>query len=176
MKIPTGFLSFHRDKFLNFQLNRWYSLAFTRREDLERVAANTRTFQDCVEQFMQAADLAVAEKRLKNAAFYYRAAEFLLPPDNANKLPLYEKFSSLFYQAFAEENIERHEVPYAGSCLPAMRLSSATGEVKGTILIFGGFDSFIEEFFCIWKYFSARGYEVIAFEGPGQGGRCASTG
>ena len=34
----------------------------------------------------------------------------------------------------------------------------------------GGFDSFIEEFFCIWKYFATCGYDVIAFEGPGQGG------
>jgi pimeloyl-ACP methyl ester carboxylesterase len=40
----------------------------------------------------------------------------------------------------------------------------------GTVLIHGGFDSLIEEFYCIWKLFSEGGYEVIAFEGPGQGG------
>ena len=33
----------------------------------------------------------------------------------------------------------------------------------------GGFDSFIEEFYSWMKYFSNHGYEVISFEGPGQG-------
>src|SRR5690606_37255608 len=33
-----------------------------------------------------------------------------------------------------------------------------------------GFDAFIEEFYSIWNYFAAHGYDVIAFEGPGQGG------
>jgi alpha-beta hydrolase superfamily lysophospholipase len=33
----------------------------------------------------------------------------------------------------------------------------------------GGFDSFIEEFYPMMKVFSDNGFEVIAFEGPGQG-------
>jgi len=34
----------------------------------------------------------------------------------------------------------------------------------------GGFDSFIEEFYSEVRYLANRGYEVFAFEGPGQGG------
>ena len=34
----------------------------------------------------------------------------------------------------------------------------------------GGFDSLIEEFYVIWQRVAAAGFEVIAFEGPGQGG------
>jgi alpha-beta hydrolase superfamily lysophospholipase len=41
---------------------------------------------------------------------------------------------------------------------------------KGTVVIHGGFDSFIEEFFSWMAYFAEAGYEIIAFEGPGQGG------
>jgi len=33
----------------------------------------------------------------------------------------------------------------------------------------GGFDSFVEEFYGMWAFFAEAGYEVIAFEGPGQG-------
>ena len=33
----------------------------------------------------------------------------------------------------------------------------------------GGFDSFIEEFYSWMRYFADHDYEVIAFEGPGQG-------
>lgn len=50
-----------------------------------------------------------------------------------------------------------------------MRLASRSEEKKGTILAFGGFDSFIEEFYCLWATLAEAGYEVIAFEGSGQG-------
>jgi hypothetical protein len=84
-------------------------------------------------------------------------------------LSLYNKFSEFFYEGFKDENIERHRIGYKDSFLSAMRLKSAASQRKGTILIHGGFDSFIEEFYCFWKYFSECGFEVIAFDGPGQG-------
>src|SRR5665647_1357315 len=53
--------------------------------------------------------------------------------------------------------------------LPAIRVPSAQPDSRGTIVIHGGFDSFIEEFYSLAVYFSNNGYEVILFEGPGQG-------
>jgi pimeloyl-ACP methyl ester carboxylesterase len=38
------------------------------------------------------------------------------------------------------------------------------------VLIHGRFDSLIEEFYAIWLRIAAAGFDVIAFEGPGQGG------
>jgi pimeloyl-ACP methyl ester carboxylesterase len=38
------------------------------------------------------------------------------------------------------------------------------------VLVHGGFDSLIEEFFAIWQRIAAAGFDVIAFDGPGQGG------
>ena len=52
--------------------------------------------------------------------------------------------------------------------LPAYRLP-ASGP-KGVVVIFGGFDSFIEEFLPVVFAVRDAGYELIAFEGPGQGG------
>lgn len=40
---------------------------------------------------------------------------------------------------------------------------------KGQIVVHGGFDSFIEEFYFMAVYFSNLGYEVIMFEGLDQG-------
>lgn len=37
----TRDLPFHRNKFLNYRLNRWYSLGYARLEDIERKAAMT---------------------------------------------------------------------------------------------------------------------------------------
>ncbi len=128
-----------------------------------------KTNEDYKNTFVALGKEAVAESRLKNAASYYRAAEFLTRPTDPDKIPLYDMFIETFYQAFSDDHIERNEVPYAEGFLPAMRLAPI-GDKKGTVLIHGGFDSLIEEFYAIWKLFSEDGYEVIAFEGPGQGG------
>lgn len=169
MNLPIGYFKFHKDAFINYQLNRWHSLGFTRKDELEKVGRTIKTFEDYVREFVQLGDTALAENRLKHAAFYYRAAEFLVDPEDARKLPLYEKFQELFYRAFVEDGIEQHRVPYAGGYLPVMRLAPK-GARKGTLVAFGGFDSFIEDFYCMWAFFAEAGYEVLAFEGPGQGG------
>jgi pimeloyl-ACP methyl ester carboxylesterase len=44
------------------------------------------------------------------------------------------------------------------------------------VLLHGGFDSLIEEFYAIWQRIAAAGFDVIAFEGPGQGGARALGG
>lgn len=176
MNLPIGYFRFHKDAFMNYQLNRWYSLGFTRKEDIEAAGASIKSFDDYVAAFTRLGDTAVAQNRLKNGAFYYRAAEFLVEPSAENKLPLYNKFHELFYRAFAADQIEQHKVAYAGSYLPAMRLLPRNGKSKGTIVAFGGFDSFIEEFYCMWMTFAEAGYEVIAFEGPGQGGALRTYG
>lgn len=170
MNLPIGYDHFHKDPFINYQLNRWYSLGYTRKEEIEKVGAATKTFADYVQAFLQLAETAAAENRLKNAAFYIRAAEFLVAPDDEKKLPLYDEFIRRFYHAFADDGAERHQIPYAGSYLPALRLAPGGGEKRGTVLAIGGFDSFVEEFYAIWATIAAAGYEVIAFEGPGQGG------
>lgn len=169
MQFPAGYYTFHKAPFINYQLNRWYSFGYARREDIEEIGAGIRSFEDYVQAFSRAAEGAVRENRLKHAATYYRAAEFLIDPGAPEKIPAYERFRQTFEEAFAGEPYERHLVPYAGRFLSAMRLPAQGEPSKGTILACGGFDSFIEEFYSIWRFFTEKGYEVIAFEGPGQG-------
>lgn len=108
------------------------------------------------------------EGRLMNAAFFYRAAEFYTLSGDPDKEILYDRFRSFFDRAFQGDRIERFALPYKGGFLPAMKLV-ARGNPRGTIVIHGGFDSFIEEFYSWMCFFSESGYQVIGFEGPGQG-------
>jgi pimeloyl-ACP methyl ester carboxylesterase len=165
---PVGYEKFHKKQLFNFQLNRPYSFGYARFEDLKEVGSRIKSFKDWKGEMLKLAEKAVSEDRLMNAAFFYRAAEFYIKSTDPEKEILYYKFIKLFYKAFESYEIEKHKVPYAGSFLSAIRIASSSKK-KGTIVIHGGFDSFIEEFYSMMKYFSNRGYDVIGFEGPGQG-------
>lgn len=167
-KFPVGYEKFHKKKLFNFQLNRPYSFGYARFEDLKEVGPKIRSFKTWKIEMLKLAEKAISEERLMNAAFYYRAAEFYTKSTDPEKSILYDKFIELFYKAFESDEIEKHKVPYENAFLSALRIASSDKK-KGTIVIHGGFDSFIEEFFSMINYFSNRGYDVIGFEGPGQG-------
>jgi pimeloyl-ACP methyl ester carboxylesterase len=167
-KFPVGYEKFHKKQLFNFQLNRPYSFGYGRYEDLKEVGSKIKSFNDWKKEMLRLADTATSEGRLMNAAFYYRAAEFYIKSTDPEKEILYDKFIDLFYKAFESDVIEKHKIPYENSFLSALRLPP-NGKSKGTIVIHGGFDSFIEEFYSMMKYFSNRDYDVIGFEGPGQG-------
>src|SRR4030043_15657 len=160
-QFPIGYHKFHRKKLFNFQLNRWHSLGYAKLEDMEEAGKRIKSFKDWKLQMLKLAEKAVSENRLMNAAFYYRAAEFYTLMGDPDKEPLYDKFKEYFYRAFAGNEIERFEVPYQNTFLPAMKTSPESGNKKGTILMHGGFDSFIEEFYSWMRHLSDNGYEVI---------------
>ncbi len=170
LTFPVGYHEFHEKRVFNFQLNRWHSLGYARFEDMQEAGQRINSFAEWKAEMLRQAKKAVAEDRLMNAAFYYRAAEFYTSQDDPDKALLYDRFIDLFYKVFQDEGIEQFTVPYDGAFLPAMRVSPSGGEKRSTIVMHGGFDSFIEEFYSWMRYFADLGYEVIAFEGPGQGG------
>jgi pimeloyl-ACP methyl ester carboxylesterase len=167
---PVGYHTFHKVKIMNFQLNRWYSLGYARLEDMQDAGRQIRTFGDWKRVMTDLAEKAESEKRWINAAFYYRAAEFFVLASDPDKKLLYNRFSNIFYnRAFAGELIERRWIPYEGSLLPSLHIPAAKGPAKGSVVIHGGFDSFIEEWYSCATFFASQGYDVIMFEGPGQG-------
>ena len=169
MGLPVGYLDFHSDDIINYQLNRWYSFGYCREEDLRRAGEAIGTYEDVPDVFTELAEDAEREGRLKNAAFYYRAAEFLTLPSDDRKQTLYTSFRRLFDRAFPEDTYDRHTVPYADGQLPVLHFEPER-PAKSTIVAHGGLDSFIECWYALWRHFADHGYEVYAFEGPGQGG------
>ncbi|MBU4535638.1 MAG: alpha/beta hydrolase [Euryarchaeota archaeon] len=167
-KFPVGYHKFHQNQLFNYQLNRWYSWGYARLEDMEYAGLKIDNFQDWKNIMIKLAQTALQQDRLINAAFYYRAAEFYTFSHDPDKEILYDKFCDLFYNIFQDEGLERFKVPYHDGFLPVIK-TSPEGKSKGTIVLHGGFDSCIEEFYSWMWYFSSQGYEVIGFEGPGQG-------
>jgi len=166
---PIGYYDFHKDKGFNFQLNRWYSIGFARYEDMKEAGQRINSFKDWKIEMLRLADIAISESRLINGAFYYRAAEFFTSREDPDKELLYNKFINTFYKVFQDDEIEKYEVPYNHTFLPAIKIQPIDKDKRGTIVLHGGFDSFMEEFYSMIRYFSGHGYEVIAFDGPGQG-------
>jgi len=166
---PVGYQEFHKDQSYNFQLNRYYSMGLGRFEDMKEAGQKINSLEDWKTEMLKLAETSVSEGRLMNAAFYYRAAEFYLLGDNPEKELLYDKFFNYFYQAFQDDDINKYEVPYNDTFLAAMRIPPADTKKRGTVVLHGGNDSFIEECYPMIRYFSDHGFEVIAFEGPGQG-------
>jgi pimeloyl-ACP methyl ester carboxylesterase len=167
---PVGYHNLHKTKIIDYQLNRWHSFGYVPLADMQAVAAQIKTLEDWKGVMVQQADEAMAAGRLMSATFLIRAAEFFTHHTDPDKDLLYDKFIDLFYnKLFADEPIERYQVPYGDVYLPALRLPPQSGTRRGTIVMHGGFDSFIEELFSWGCYFANLDYEVIMFEGPGQG-------
>lgn len=168
---PVGYHTLNKTKIIDFQLNRWYSLGYCRLEDMAESGRRISTLDDWKDEMVRQAEKALAEGRLMNGTFHMRAAEFFTHPDDPDKLGLYDRFTDLFYnQLCVDEPFERFEVPYEDGYLPALRLPALPDVPRrGTVVMHGGFDSFIEEFYSMATHFAAHGHEVIMFEGPGQG-------
>ena len=166
---PIGYQDFHKKTGFNFQLNRFYSMGVARLEDMKEAGRNISSIEDWRTEMVRLAELALVDGRLMNAAMYFRAAEFYLLRSDPEKQLLYDRSIDLFNLAVKEAGIERFDVPYNGTFLPVLRVSPEGMVKRGTIVVHGGNDSFVEELYPLLGYFSGHGYEAIAFEGPGQG-------
>jgi pimeloyl-ACP methyl ester carboxylesterase len=144
-------------------------MGYARFEDMEEAGQKINSFEEWKIEMLKLAEIAFSEGRLMNAAFYYRAAEFFTTRKDTEKELLYNKFIDHFSKAFQDDEFERFEVPYSNTFLPAMRIQPIDAEKRGTVILHGGFDSFIEELYSVMMCLSDHGYEVVAFEGPGQG-------
>ncbi len=166
---PVGYEEFHKDQAYNFQLNRYYSMGIGRFEDMKEAGQKINSLKEWKTEMLRLAEASVSEGRLMNAAFYYRAAEFYLLRDDPEKKLFYERFQKYFYEACKDDGINKYEIPYNDTYLAVIQIQPVGTKKKGTLVLHGGNDSFIEECYPIMRYFSDHGYEVVAFEGPGQG-------
>ncbi|KAJ6148995.1 alpha/beta-hydrolase [Penicillium samsonianum] len=110
------------------------------------------------------------------ASNYFRTAEFYRRENvDEDKIShfLYERSETAFVEAmrlstFAYESIR---IPYEGTSLPGYFVSpDNTKAPRRTIIFNGGYDSTMSEgWFAIGAAALARGYNFLAFDGPGQG-------
>lgn len=161
-----GYHHFHEDVSLNLQCNRWVQwLGPSAIPEVTELAARCNSYPEWIDGFLGLAETARQADRRLASAYYDRAAEFFMRPDDPRKLGARTRFVQTMRTLY---DVSPDEVPYAGSSLPAVDLHPGA-ETGSTIVIFGGFDSYIEEFLPMLATMVDAGHRVVAFEGPGQG-------
>jgi pimeloyl-ACP methyl ester carboxylesterase len=176
----TGFRKLNSDRNFNLQLNRIVVWGGGDWDEMEAVTANITDGDSAAQILTNLGTKALNDGRYVNAAAYYRGAEWYTPPNDPQKIELYNKSRELFYKYYAtifSENgfIRRERVPFENGYLP-LWVCLPRDKPIGTILLHGGYDSFIEEFLPIVTYLVNKNWAVYVFEGPGQGEALRSCG
>ncbi|MFE9411385.1 alpha/beta hydrolase family protein [Streptomyces sp. NPDC006704] len=117
-----------------------------------------------------------AREALLRASSYYRTAEFYRRDDPAND-PEAKRLSTLSRETFAtaaslmDTPVEAVRIPYEDTTLPGyLFLVDDSGTPRPTVIFTSGFDSTLEEvYFVVGAAALRRGYNVLAYDGPGQG-------
>lgn len=170
-KLNVGWYHLHPDPALNFQLNRsallggpsWVAEV---RPYLSRLSNMT----GWIDTFVMLGNAAELRGDTLNSAVHYRSAEFFMLRSDIRKAPLRVKLLAMLREAFGVDIRARKEVPFGALRLPVWSFATTAANPRGTALVFGGFDGYIEEMFPMFQYMSEEeSWNVIAFEGPGQG-------
>lgn len=180
MTFPIGYHSLHPDVSMNFQMNRWYGWVGEpdMLDEMRIAAVRITSYADWKREFVALAERAAQQGHALRAGFYWRSAEFFMQPDDPDRKSAREKSLKALRSVYGAELGERHAVPYADGrhtgFLPAYRFQPL--HAKCTIVFFGGFDSYIEELTSAFVSLRDAGCDVIAFDGPGQGGALEEAG
>ncbi len=173
----VGLYNLNKQPNLNYELGRMVNWSNGDLDEVRRISHGIRNFTDWKRELLKLGDAAIKEKRIENAIAYYRMAEFYMDWKDPDALKYYRYAKELFYDYFAgyfkavndgKPTVECFEVPYEDTTIPVMK-TEALGKKKGTILLHGGYDSYMEEFLFPMLYFREHGYDIYLFEGPGQG-------
>ncbi|MFJ8471279.1 alpha/beta hydrolase family protein [Kitasatospora sp. NPDC094011] len=117
-----------------------------------------------------------AREALLRASNYYRTAEFYRRDDPADD-PEAKALSAASRETFAtaagllDTPVEAVRIPYQDTTLPGyLFLVDDSGLPRPTLVFTSGFDSTLEEaWFVVGAAALRRGYNVLAYDGPGQG-------
>jgi alpha-beta hydrolase superfamily lysophospholipase len=117
-----------------------------------------------------------ARQEFFKAANYYRTAEFFLhtKPDDPRIVSVWRRGRDSFRKAatLADHPILPVDIPFEETTLPGYLCLADRQDIRRPLLIVhSGFDGTAEELYFETAYFAVkRGYNVLLFEGPGQGG------
>lgn len=173
------FTEYTGNRQFDLQLNRTFAPILDR-AGMETIAATalprlrttsqiTKLAQGLAERFSSEGD--------EDAAWrLYELADFYLGADDPRKRRFIDAMSASFDEAHRSLALTRHAVPYRGGELTAMRWEAdptdraqAPAGTPTTLIMMNGFDGYVEEIIDFASHFPTRPFDVIAFDGPGQG-------
>ena len=129
----------------------------------------TTLAQRLAERFSSEGDADAAWRLYELAAFYLGAGD-------PRKRRFIDAMSAAFDEAHEGLALARHSVPYRGGELTAMRWEAdpvhreqAPAGTPHTLVMMNGFDGYAEEIIDFASHFPTRPFDIISFDGPGQG-------
>jgi len=166
---PVGYYDdLHPDASLNYEMNRFSTGEADMIEEVRSAGRRIHDLNDYRREMLALGEVALQRGEKLKGAYYLRSAEFYMTADDPRKRPTRRQFVSLMCEHFGFANQDHFNVPYETGALSAYRLPPPA-QSKGAVVIHGGFDSYIEEWFPIHRYLARAGYDVVGFDGPGQG-------
>ncbi|GKS10087.1 alpha/beta hydrolase [Paenibacillus chitinolyticus] len=152
---------------INRFLNDYYQDDERANQDLKVMIPRLEDTESWYATWLEYAVMREARQDYDLASAYYQAAEFYLAPSDPRKENMYRKYRETFYKGFDDFAYESYQIPYEHAALPAIKL--VTPGADKTLLVFGGYDSYMEELVKMMNFIRGIPYNLIVFDGPGQG-------
>ena len=173
------FTEYTGNRQFDLQLNRTFAPILDR-PGMDNVAATTlprlRTTKQITALAQHLADRFESEGDADAAWRLYGLAAFYLGADDPRKHRFIDAMSRSFDEAHEGLALTRHAVPYRGGQLTAMRWEAdpadraqAPAGTPRTLIMMNGFDGYAEEIIDFASHFPTRPFDIITFDGPGQG-------
>lgn len=165
------FKSYIENEQFNLQINRFINDYFEEdprvNEDFKKILPKLTDTESWYHSWLEQAEKREMQQDFELAATYYQAAEFYLDADDPRSKKVYEKYRELFYKTYTDYPYEQYKIPYEHSYLPAVKLMNP--DADKTLIVFAGYDSYMEEMVKAMRYLKGIPYNIIVFDGPGQG-------
>ena len=173
------FTEYTGNRQFDLQLNRTFTPILDRPR-MDKVAATTlprlRTTKQITALAQHLADRFDSEGDADAAWRLYELAAFYLGADDPRKHRFIDAMSRSFDEAHRGLAITRHAAPYRGGELTAMHWEAdpadraqAPAGTPTTLVMMNGFDGYAEEIIDFASHFPTRPFDIITFDGPGQG-------
>ena len=173
------FTEYTGNRQFDLQLNRTFA-PILNRAGMEMIASTTlprlRTTKQITELAQRLAERFSSEGDKDAAWRLYELAAFYLGADDPRKRRFINAMSTSFDEAHRGLALTRHTIPYGDGELTAMRWEAnptdraqALAGTPTTLVMMNGFDGYAEEIIGFASHFPTRPFDIIAFDGPGQG-------
>lgn len=173
------FTEYTGNRQFDLQLNRTFAPILDR-AGMETIASTTlprlRTTKQITELAQRLAERFSYEGDKDAAWRLYELAAFYLGADDPRKRRFINAMSTSFDEAHRGLALTRHTIPYGDGELTAMRWEAnptdraqALAGTPTTLVMMNGFDGYAEEIIGFASHFPTRPFDIIAFDGPGQG-------
>ena len=172
------FTEYTGNRQFDLQLNRYLGPILDR-PGMDRLTTSTLSRIRSTSQLTQFAQRMAARFDAEGDAaaawrLYFLAA-FYLPEHDQRKRHFIDAASRNFDASHTHLAMRRHTVPYKDGSLTAIHWQADPDDrarfpdAPSTLVMMNGFDGYAEEIMAFAEYFPCRPFDIIAFDGPGQG-------